>query len=313
MIYLILFFIVAGGMVFFAKRLTYSGDSLGKSLGMESSWVGIVLLASITSLPELVTGITSTNLGNQTMAVANIFGSNTFNLFIIFILDAIILKRFVFIKNIDRKEGLKLSILTLFLSSIFILGSLFKEVELLGQSPFILFIFGGYIFFMKSQGGNEEEKKKIDYTKVIKPFKIFLIDSIGVVILGFILSQTADKLAVTPIMGIVLGQSIIGGFLLAVSTSLPELIVSTEAVKKGDFQMAMGNILGSNLFNLATLMVVEFISRGSLYNYLEGFNFSVVGAALLIQGIFSIGLYYKKEKFSFLLLGGYLLSLAISI
>ncbi|MCS5422806.1 MULTISPECIES: hypothetical protein [Psychrilyobacter] len=166
---------------------------------------------------------------------------------------------------------------------------------------------------MKSQGGSEEEKKKLDYTKIKKPLKIFLIDSAGVVILGYILSQTADKLAVTPIMGILLGQSIIGGFLLAVSTSLPELIVSTEAVKKGDFQMAMGNILGSNLFNLAALMIVEFISRGSLYNYLEGFNFSIAGAAVLTQGIFSIGLYYKKEKLSFLLLGGYLLSLAISI
>lgn len=313
MIYLILFFIVAGGMVFFAKRLTHSGDNLGKSLGMESSWVGVVLLASITSLPELVTGITSTNLGNQTMAVANIFGSNTFNLFIIFILDVIILKKFVFIKNIDRKEGLKLSALTLFLSSIFILGSFFKKLEFLGQSPFILFIFLGYIYFMRSQGGNGEEKKTIDYMQVIKPLKVFLMDSTGVVILGFILSQTADKLAVTPIMGIILGQSIIGGFLLAVSTSLPELIVSTEAVRKGDFQMAMGNLLGSNLFNLATLMVVEFVSRGSLYNHLENFNFSVVGAALLIQGIFSISLYYKKEKLSFLLLGGYLLSLVISI
>ncbi len=313
MVYLMLFFIIACGMVFFAKRLTLSGDNLGKSLGMESSWVGVVLLASITSLPELVTGITSTNLGNQTMAIANIFGSNTFNIFIIFILDVIILRKFIFIKNIDRREGLKLSLITLILTTSFIAGSLFSSLDILGQSPFIVLIFLGYLFFMKTQGGEKEEKKKIDYKLVKKPLKVFLIDSMGVVVLGYFLSQTADRLAVSPIMGIVLGQSIIGGFLLAVSTSLPELIVSVEAVKKGDFQMAMGNILGSNLFNLGTLILIDILSKGSLYTHIGDFNLFITGSAVLIQGIFMVSLYYRKEKLSFLLIGGYLFSLIISI
>ena len=82
MMYLLLFVLVAGVMICFAKRLTVSGEELGDALGMEASWVGALLLASITSLPELIIGGGSSLMGNQSMAVSNIFGSNIFNLFI---------------------------------------------------------------------------------------------------------------------------------------------------------------------------------------------------------------------------------------
>ncbi len=297
MMYLLLFVLVAGVMIYFAKRLTVSGEELGEGLGMEASWVGALLLASITSLPELIIGGGSSLMGNQSMAVSNIFGSNIFNLFIVFLMDIFILRNFIFMGEIDEEEGINLSKLTLILTAIFMGGFLLKEVNLLGQSPFILIILAVYLKFLKGEGGSGE-KKKVSYEDIRKPLKVFIMDSIGVVGLGIALSKIADIIAVTPIMGHVLGQSIVGALLLAIATSLPELTVSIESVRRGNCQQAMGNILGSNLFNLGTLFVLEILSGGSLYTHLAEFNISLPMVAFLMQGVFMGGLYLQKRRSS---------------
>lgn len=297
MLYLLLFVVTAGVMIYFAKRLTVSGETLGDALGMEASWVGALLLASITSLPELIIGGGSTLLGNQSMAVANIFGSNIFNLFIIFLMDLFILKKFIFMDEINAKEGINLSKLTLILTAIFMFGLHFKNFTILGQSPFILIILGLYLNFAKGEGG-EGEKKSVSLKEIKKPLIAFIADSIGVVALGILLSRIADSIAITPIMGVVLGQSIVGALLLAIATSLPELTVSIESVRRGNCEQAMGNILGSNLFNLGTLVVLELLSKGSLFTHIGEFNTSTVVIAFIMQGIFMAGLILKKNKSS---------------
>lgn len=298
MMYLLLFVLVAGVMIYFAKRLTVSGEELGDGLGMEASWVGALLLASITSLPELIIGGGSSLMGNQSMAVSNIFGSNIFNLFIVFLMDIFILRNFIFMGEIDEEEGINLSKLTLVLTAIFMGGFLLKELNLLGQSPFILIILAVYLKFLKGEGGSGEKKKKVSYEEIRKPLKVFILDSIGVVGLGIVLSKIADIIAVTPIMGHVLGQSIVGALLLAIATSLPELTVSIESVRRGNCQQAMGNILGSNLFNLGTLFVLEILSGGSLYTHLAEFNISLPMVAFLMQAVFMGGLYLQKRRSS---------------
>ncbi len=297
MMYLLLFVLVAGIMIYFAKRLTVSGEELGDGLGMEASWVGALLLASITSLPELIIGGGSSLMGNQSMAVSNIFGSNIFNLFIVFLMDIFILRNFIFMGEIDEEEGINLSKLTLILTAIFMGGFLLKDVNLLGQSPFILLILGIYLKFLKGEGGSGE-KKRVSYHDIKKPLKAFILDSIGVVGLGIALSKIADIIAVTPIMGHVLGQSIVGALLLAVATSLPELTVSIESVRRGNCQQAMGNILGSNLFNLGTLFVLEILSKGSLYTHLGELNMGIPVVAFIMQGVFMGGLYLQKRRSS---------------
>lgn len=300
MIYLLLFVLVAGVMVYFAKRLTVSGEDLGDALGMEASWVGALLLASITSLPELIIGGGSSLMGNQSMAVSNIFGSNIFNLFIVFLMDLFILKKFIFIGEIDEDEGISLSKLTLFLTLIFASGFLLKDLNVLGQSPFILLVLGLYLKFLKDEGG-QGERKKVEFAEIKAPLKVFVLDSIGVVVLGIALSKISDVIAVTPIMGHVLGQSIVGALLLAIATSLPELTVCIESVRRGNCQQAMGNILGSNLFNLGTLFVLEILSKGSLYGHLDKFNVSLILVAFIMQAVLVAGLSLQKKRSSIIM------------
>ena len=308
MLHLLLFIIIAGIMICFARRLTVSGEKLGEVLGMEASWVGALLLASITSLPELIVGISSVSMGNHSMAVSNIFGSNIFNVFIIFLMDIFVLKKFVFIGEVDRKEGEKLSKLAVLFIAIFLGGYLIKDVSFLGQSPSILLIVLIYLRFLNSEGG-QGEKNRRPFSEIKKPLKSFIIDSLGVVLLGIALSKIADTLSTTPIMGYVLGQSIVGGVLLAVSTSLPELIVSIESVRRGGFQQAMGNILGSNLFNLGTLFILDMFTKGSLFLHIGDFNSALPVMDLTMQVIFLGGILFKKRRVSILMGAVYFVSL----
>ena len=308
MINLILFCLIAGMMICFARRLTVSGERLGDVLGMEASWVGALLLASITSLPELIVGMSSVYLGNHSMAVSNIFGSNIFNVYIIFLMDIFILKRLIFMERIDAGEGRKLSKLALTLTGLFMGGYLMKDLQLFGQSPFILGIILLYLRFIKSEGGQGGRERK-SFSEVRGPLKSFLIDSTGVVVLGIALSRVADALSVTPIMGWVMGQSIVGGVLLAVSTSLPELIVSIESVRRGGFQQAMGNILGSNLFNLGTLFILDLFTKGSLFTYLGDFNITLPLMDIAMQGIFITGICFRRREVSLLMGAVYVISL----
>lgn len=308
MLILILFCLIAGMMICFARRLTASGERLGDVLGMEASWVGALLLASITSLPELIVGISSVFLGNHSMAVSNIFGSNIFNVFIIFLVDIFILRKFIFMSRIDGGEGRKLSKLSLILIGLFLVGYLMKDLNLLGQSPFILGIILLYLRFIRSEGGQGGRERRPS-SEIVGPLKSFLLDSAGVVVLGIALSKVADTLSITPIMGWVLGQSIVGGLLLAVSTSLPELIVSIESVRRGGFQQAMGNILGSNLFNLGTLFILDIFSRGSLFNYLGDFNMTLPLMDIAMQGLFIAGICFRRREASLLMGAIYAISL----
>ncbi len=308
MIVLILFCLIAGMMICFARRLTVSGERLGDVLGMEASWVGALLLASITSLPELIVGISSVFLGNHSMAVSNIFGSNIFNVFIIFLMDIFILRRFIFMSRIDGEEGGKLSKLSLVLIGLFLGGYLMKDLSVLGQSPFIFLIILLYLRFIKNEGGQGGRERR-PFSEIKGPLKTFLIDSTGVVVLGIALSRVADTLSVTPIMGWVLGQSLVGGLLLAVSTSLPELIVSIESVRRGGFQQAMGNILGSNLFNLGTLFILDIFTRGSLFSRLGDFNPALPLMDIAMQIIFIGGILFRRREASLVMGAVYAISL----
>lgn len=309
MVYLVMFFVAAYFMVYFAKRLTNSGEKLGSSMGLESSWVGILLLASVTSLPELITGIGSTLMGNHSMAVSNIFGSNVFNIFIIFIIDIIVLRRFVFISKITLEDSLPLIKLSLVMSGIFLSGFFFENLLILGQSFFTLIIFILYVLYIKNnQGQNEKSDSKREIKSLKKELKNFTVDSTGVLILGIVLAVISDILSKVSILGVTLGENIVGVLLLAVSTSLPELIVSTQSINNGNFKQALGNILGSNVFNLSTLFIVDIFTKGSFYNILGADEFIFPFFFVFIQIFLLYGISRKQSKVSFVLGGVYLAS-----
>jgi cation:H+ antiporter len=305
MIYILIFVILAFIIIKAGMKLGDYGDALGDIKGLDKSFIGLVMLASITSLPELITSISSTLFGNPDMAVSNVFGSNLFNVFIIFILDVFVLKGISYSSKVHMKN-IVTAFFSFIITLVFILGYSFPQlyffnIHLVSILIFVLYVISMKMIAMYESEYNiineyEEEKEEIEMTYE-QARRGFIINSIIVVAVGVALSYTADRIAVTPIMGIQLGQSFVGVILLALATSLPELTVSIQSVRLGSYDMAAGNILGSNLFNLAIIFVTDLVYvKGNLFDRLTDFHLVSAVFSLVALNIFIIGILYNKKK-----------------
>jgi cation:H+ antiporter len=313
MLYILIFAVLAGFIIMVGKKLSLYGDAIGDLMGIEKSWIGIVMLAAVTSLPEMVTSISATLMGNPQMAVANIFGSNLFNIFVVFIVDIFVLKSTSFSSKISSNNfmaGFWAIILTL----VFLLGFLFPTEGIMNISLFSLIILGVYFIAMKSiyiyeHQKNDEFSEKLE--EEIKEFheieeggitlpqakKGFAVNAFFVVVLGTGLSFIGDKIASTPFFGIELGESFVGLILIALATSLPELTVSIEAIKLKSYDMAAGNLLGSNIFNIMIIFITDlFLRDQNIYRSLGGFHKLTAIFSMLILLVFMMGIMFKNKK-----------------
>ncbi|RUA06032.1 MAG: hypothetical protein DSY38_04980 [Fusobacteria bacterium] len=313
MLYLVIFTVLAGLVILVGKKLSLYGDAIGDLMGIEKSWIGIIMLAAVTSLPELVTSITATVMGNPQMAVSNIFGSNMFNIFVVFIVDIFVLRTTSFSSKVSNKNFLS-AFWAMVLTFIFLLGFLFPEEGILNISLFSLIILGVYFLAMKciyiyQHQENTElsdilEKEKKEFHEVEaggitlpQAKKGFLMNAFFVIVLGTGLSFVGDKIASTPIFGIELGESFVGLILIALATSLPELTVTIEAIKLKSYDMAAGNLLGSNIFNIAIIFVTDaFFRKGILYGELGDFHILSAIFSIFILLAFIIGIMFKNKK-----------------
>jgi len=313
MLYILIFAVLAGFIIVVGKKLSLYGDTIGDLMGIEKSWIGIVMLAAVTSLPEMVTSISATLMGNPQMAVSNIFGSNLFNIFVVFIVDIFVLKSTSFSSKVSSKNFMA-GFWALILSLIFLMGFLFPTEGIMKISLFSLMILGVYFIAMKSiyiyeHQKNDEFSEKLEEEK--KEFheieeggitlpeakKGFAISAFCVVVLGTGLSFVGDKIASTPFFGIELGESFVGLILIALATSLPELTVSIEAIKLKSYDMAAGNLLGSNIFNIMIIFITDlFLRDQNIYQSLGGFHKLTAIFSMLILLVFMMGIMFKNKK-----------------
>jgi cation:H+ antiporter len=313
MLYILIFAILAGFIIVVGKKLSLYGDTIGDLMGIEKSWIGIVMLAAVTSLPEMVTSISATVMGNPQMAVSNIFGSNLFNIFVVFIVDIFVLKTTSFSAKVSNKNFMG-AFWALILTLIFLLGFLFPNEGIFNISLFSMIILGVYFIAMKAIY-TYEHQSNTEYTtqleEEVKEFheieeagitlpqakRGFAINAFFVVVLGTGLSVVGDKIAMTPIFGIELGQSFVGLILIALATSLPELTVTIEAIKLKSYNMAAGNLLGSNIFNITIIFIADlFLRDGNIYQSLNEFHKLTAIFSMIILIVFMIGIMFKNKK-----------------
>ena len=313
MVNILIFVVLAGFIIMVGKKLSLYGDAIGDLMGIEKSWIGIVMLAAVTSLPEMVTSISATLMGNPQMAVANIFGSNLFNIFVVFIVDIFVLRSTSLSSKVSSKNfmgGFWAIILTL----IFLLGFIFPTEGIMNISLFSMMILGVYFIAMKCiymyehqendelseileeevKGFHEVEEGGITLSQAKKGFAI---NAFFVVTLGTGLSFVGDRIASAPFFGIELGQSFVGLILIAMATSLPELTVSIEAIKLKSYDMAVGNLLGSNIFNIMIIFITDlFLRDQNIYQTLSSFHLLTAIFSMLILLVFMMGIMFKKKK-----------------
>ncbi|HEY5654087.1 MAG TPA: hypothetical protein VIR63_06955 [Pontiella sp.] len=275
---LIAFMATATLVVLTGIKLSIFGDALGDRTGLGNGLIGLVFLAGVTSLPELVVSLTSVlnavepNQGAD-LAVGNMLGSNVFNLLILAFIPLLFPKKF---KPQDMENShTDSTFYGLLMLGIFSIAFLVNPVSIIPavNSSWLTFIlpiaYGVVLVREHRQHQNLNDPHLPEETRLTQlstiHFYSILLGLCGLIIAGgIVLSILGSRMSLAPEQGgFGLEASLIGTIFLAISTSLPELVISFASVRMGFLDMAVGNVLGSNMFNLLIVFVADVAMRGS--------------------------------------------------
>lgn len=291
------------------SKISLYGDALAKRTGLGSGLVGLLFLGAITSLPELAVssaaafgeGIQGRPASGANLALGNMLGSNLFNLMILVLLDGITHKNSLWSK-VNKLHG-KDSSFGLVLLAVLAIGFGFArwnttQIAILGTglaTPLLLIV---YIYLLVSHRENEEttpekaEEKNDEALlnqSAIRFYSVLLLLTTVIISAGIALSLLGARMALPLDQGgFGLGQTLIGTIFLAVATSLPELVLCVAATRRGFFDMALGNIFGSNMFNLLIVFVADIALRGASLLSLASSQHLLTMAAVAILTAISI-------------------------
>lgn len=257
------FAIISTVIVVAGVYLSRYGDVIAEKTGLSGSWVGLALLATVTSLPELVTGISSVAAAHEIdIAVGDVFGSCVFNLLILALLEAVFRKGSIF--SAGRKGHLLIvayGILLLGMSAASLLLSLAGQMPALAHvglyAPALALVYLAAMHaafrYEREDVAEFEAAEAARYPGItLRQAAIrYAVAAIAVVLAGSMLPFVAATLADQ--MG--WSRSFVGTQFVAAVTSLPEIAVTFAALRLGALDMAIANLLGSNLFNIAILAV----------------------------------------------------------
>ena len=240
------FVLLIVGFVFLIKGSDFFVDgasSVASLLKIPTIIVGLTIVAFGTSAPEAAVSITSSLTGSNAMAVSNVIGSNLFNILMVIGISAL-LGDLLMEKSVLNKDLPFLVGITLLLAIFIFMGWNIANIE----GIILLLILICYIFYLvknarKSKDANMVEKAKLTPLKSA----IFIIVGLaGIVVGGDLVVNSASNIAIA--LG--MSETLVGLTIVAIGTSLPELVTSLTALKKGENQLVIGNVIGSNIFNI---------------------------------------------------------------
>ena len=227
-------------------------SSIAKKIGIPSVIVGLTIVSLGTSAPELAVSLISSFNGNNGIAVGNVLGSNLFNTLVVLGGTAIVAPLLIKKSTIKRDyiATLVVTILTCFL----IFGLVPKSENMLSRiSGIILLVVCIAYMFILVKAAKKDSVKDEENTSEIKMSKNILLSLIGVVGIVFGGNLVVDS-ATNIAYALGMSEKLVGLTIVAVGTSLPELVTSIVAALKGENDIALGNVLGSNIFNLVLIL-----------------------------------------------------------
>ena len=289
-----IFFLVLAFLVAFSSiKLSYYGDALSKQTKLGSALIGGLLIASITSLPEFVTSISAVLLNNPALSFGDILGSNMFNIFVLAVYNIWFFKKNIF-KNSDSRYKYECFILIIEYLLI-LLGTKTNFLDLATISLIIMYA----LYMIKVIKTNNEEI--ICNEHVNNPMIKFVICSIFLIILSILLTLQADKITH---MYPQISSSTVGAILLGITTSLPEVVSTYALLKYNNSDMAISNMLGSNIFNFLVLAFSDiFVKNDHIYHYFDIYSYSYLFGGLIVTCLLLISIMKKtKNKLFYLLI-----------
>jgi cation:H+ antiporter len=298
---LIGFFICAYVIFLCGSRLSRYGDQMADRLGWGKMFLGIILMASVTSMPELMTGISSVvMLDAPDLAVGDIVGSCAFNILIISMMDLFYHPAKPLTSSAQTGHILAaasgiilLSILTIAIMKPELFGH-FKWIGLYTFIFILVYILSVRMVFRFEQKHRMHTEAPAAAGLTLRQIIIrYAVNALFVIAAALLLPYFGKHLAENT----GLSQSFFGTLFLAASTSLPEVVVSLAAIRMGFIDLAIGNIFGSNLFNIIILAIDDILyTRGPLFNYTDPAHALTVLGTIVITAIGIAGIVFRPER-----------------
>jgi cation:H+ antiporter len=297
------FIAVASVVVYSGSRLAFHADVIAEKTGMSRTWIGVVLMATMTSLPELITGASAVLGANAPdIAVGNVLGSCVFNLAIIAILD-LLYRPGAILSKVEQSHILSAGFGVIMLTVAGI--GLYLSIEVITfptewigfYTPIIILL---YLVGMRTIFRFERQKIRVERKAIrryedlpqAKAYRGFAAHAVIIIAAATVMPFIGADLAEATGWG----QTFIGMIMIALATSLPEVSTSIAAIRLGAADLAIGGLFGSNLFNLAILGIIDMLFvRGPILDHVSNTNLLPVMSSILISGIAVLALFYQPK------------------
>jgi len=299
-----LFIACTAVILFTGTLLSKYGDILAEKSGLGRTLIGVILMASVTSLPELITGISSIIIFDlPNIAAGDVIGSCMFNLVILALLDLVDLGNPLPLPARAHQghvlsAGFGILLLGLVVMGV-VAGERLPRIAWIGVYSVVfiaVYMVAMRMIFLHEKHRIsrfiEEMAEELQYQHMsgARALAMYVLNAVVLIGAATYLPHLGEQIA--ELTG--LGQTFVGNILIALSTSLPEVAVSVAAVRIGAIDMAVGNLFGSNLFNIAVLALDDILYvKGPLLLWISSTHTVAAVSAICMTAIAIIGLTYR--------------------
>jgi len=282
-------------------KLGQYGDEIAEATGIERAWIGMLLLATVTSLPELATTVTAGAIVAPEIALGNIFGSNLFNMAIIYLMEVVsfwVLRQRdlpPLLSTVGYGQLLYASV-AIFLTALAVVGiGLGGGGEFLGLGPVswvILLVYPLSVLALYRREGEQGDRPGLKLKGSLVPLLKFCLAAAVVVVAGVYLSRSGKEITLqTRLTG-----TFMGAVFIAASTSLPELMSCIGALRIRSFDLLVGNLFGSNMFNVFTIPFADLAFQGSLLPTGSREQMVVATLSIVLMAIAAFGIQRRAKR-----------------
>lgn len=305
------FLVSAAVIVYAGTKLSRYGDQIADLTGLGGLWIGVVLMAGATSLPEVFTTVSASLLDAPDLAAGDLFGACMTNMLTLGLIDLMHRQKRVWQQAaFEHALSAGLAMFLTGLAAFFILlGQDVKHIGIGSGSALLLlfYILGMRIIFRQEsvkrrqrehevvvEAQAEEDAKRAGRQEGLRRASIgFGLAAAALLVAAPFLASSANQIA--ELSGV--STTFIGTSLVAITTSLPELVTAFAAVRLGAFDLAVGNLFGSNAFNMAAFFFVDITyGGGPLLNAVSEAHAMTALWSILMMSLALMGIIYRVEK-----------------
>jgi len=297
------FIVCSSVLIAAAYKLCKYGDAISSKTNLSRMFIGAIFLAIATSLPEFVTSVGAIiSVGSVDLALGDVFGTIVVNLMIIGLIDFLQGKGPVMQKA--KSANILYAGMTVILLSAIIFGVIarlqladrFVIFNMGIESIVLIAIYLMALWLVFSYEKSNKQRKEVSAAKkegLIRDFLGLFVHILLVVGAGIWLANIGNEIVeVMSWSGL-----LVGSIFLAVATSFPELIVSISALRVGSIDMAIGNILGSNLFDIMIVPLCDLFWVGkSLFAFMRPVHLIPISLGIIMTSIVIVGIIYRSKK-----------------